>query len=565
MYTNTLFYILLFLPLLTTMGSLSPVTIQTQPQGQKQTQTKETHFSLNIVSMVNDYTLVNKVLEPFININTEPTTFSLKEFKERETRDRKKSTTNINVLNDWLSYFTTGTGINIETDSFEIRIQNHVDLLNHVIINATDGLLNMCDKMIAKTTSSLPLSYSSYALFETEMRLKNVNLDHDDSDDSNSNSKKNNGMFGFFSSSSSKTSSSTKDVAKVDLSKSEVNDEVLQQMYDYHSYRLALNNRQTFLNGLCFNTFGIPYTLNYDSVDNTLINTFNPSPLNYYMIIVQNIIDNSFVKNLNRGFKDQTTKGQTTKGKTKDKKDDFIFDVEFDIDKDKKDSLVEKAKYILPILQKLEQRLVTYLSDLAKRSVNVDDYFQNLRQFWNNVLDESIIASHDNPLKYKKELELLRQKAEEALKRQLKVEQEEREKMLNAEQEAQRIIDEYKKKVLINDARDFVRQGEIRFKERQHNFSKQEWAQINVWFSYQFTKAVDIYESTLEGIGQLLDSTLSVPTNLVVNFTSTQISQIGKLLVLIGGVVIIGLMTLFLVKLFIWKVIKLFGFGEKHV
>jgi hypothetical protein len=545
------------------MGSLSPVTTQTQGQKQKQTQNKETQFSLNIVSMVNDYTLVNKVLEPFLNINTEHTTFSLKEFKERETRNSKKGT--INVLNDWISYFTTGTGINIETDSFETRVQNQVDLLNHAIINATDGLLNMCDKMIAKTTSSLPLSYSSYALFETEMRLKNVNLDHDDSDDSNSN-KKDSGMFGFFSSSSSKTSSS-KDVAKVDISKdmskSDIEDDVIQQMYDYHSYRLALNNRQTFLNGLCFNTFGIPYTLNYDSVDNILTYTFNPAPLNYYMIIVQNIIDNSFVKNLNRGFKDQQ-KGKGEKNKNKNK-DDFNFDVEFDIDKDKKDSLVEKAKYILPILQKLEQRLPTYLLDVAKRSINVDEYFQNLRQFWTNVLDESIIASHDNPLKYKQELEILKKKAEEALKSRQKVEQQEKDNLLNAEQEAQRIKDEYKKKVLIEEARDFVRQGEILFKERQHNFSKQEWAQINVWFSYQFTKVVDIYESTLGGIGQLLDSTLSVPTNIVVNFTSTQISQIGKLLVLIGGVVIIGLMTMFLVKLFIRKVINLLGFGEKQV
>jgi predicted nucleotidyltransferase len=239
--------------------------------------------------------------------------------------------------------------------------------------------------------------------------------------------------------------------------------------------------------------------------------------------------------------------------------------VEFDIDKDKKDSLVEKAKYILPILQKLEQRLPTYLSDVAKRSINVDEYFQNLRQFWSNVLDESIIASHDNPLKYKQELEILKKKAEEALKSRQKVEQQEKDNLLNAEQEAQRIKHEYKKRVLIEEARDFVRQGEILFKERQHNFSKQEWAQINVWFSYQFTKVVDIYESTLGGIGQLLDSTLSVPTNIVVNFTSTQISQIGKLLVLIGGVVIIGLMTMFLVKLFIRKVINLFGFGEKQV
>jgi hypothetical protein len=486
--------------------------------------------------MVNDYTLVNKVSEPLLNINTN--TFSLNGFKEREIKNNEKRQTNIknvlNIVNDWFSYFDN----KFELDPFEQRVQTNVDLLNRVIINASDGLLTMCDKMIEKTTSSLPLSYSSYARFETEMRTKSADNVHD-SDSSSS-------LFGLFS--SSKAVVKAKDLSK---------DEVLQQMYDYQVYRLAINNRQTFLNGLCFNTFGSPYTLYYDSDNNTLSVVYNPELIHYYTIIVQNIFDNSFVKNLNRGFKDQQ------KGKTKDKKDEFNFDVEFDIDKEKKTLLVEKAKYILPILQRLEQRLPTYFIDIAKRSLTVDEYFQNLKQFWTEILNDSFIAAHDSPLTFKQDLETLRLKEEAVQAEKEKTLKAEKEKMLKAEQEAQRIKDEYKKKVLIEEARDFVRQGELLFKERQQNFSNQEWQQFNMWFSNQLTKGVNIYDSVLGGVGQLIHSTFSIPTNIVINFASTQVSEIGKLLILVAGVVIVGLMTLFFVKLFIRRFIKLFWNTDK--
>ena len=522
------FFILFLLPLLITTTSSNSVTIADKN-------------SLNIVSMVNDYTLVNKVSEPFLNINTETTTFSLNWFKEREIKNNEKKQTNkknvLNIVNDWFSYF--GSDFDLDLDPFEQRVHIHVDLLNRVIINASDGLLTMCDKMIEKTTSSLPLSYSSYSKFETEMRTKGKD-NVDDSDSSSSS------LFGLFS--SSKAVVKAKDTSK---------DEVFQHMYDYQVYRLALNNRQTFLNGLFFNTFSDPYTLYYDSVNNTLSVIYNPEPIRYYTIIVQNIVDNSFIRNLNRGFKDQQ------KGKKKDKKDDFNFDVEFDIDKDKKEMLVEKAKYILPILQRLEQRLPTYFIDIAKRSLTIDEYFQNLKQFWTDILDDSVIAAHDSPLTFKQDLEVLRLKEATEIQKRLETEKAEKEKMLKAEQEAQRIKDEYKKKALIEEARDFVRQGELLFKERQQNFSNQEWAQFNMWFSHQLTKGVNIYDSVLGGVGQLIHSTFSIPTNVVINFASTQVSEIGKLLILVAGVVIVGLMTLFFVKLFIRRFIKLFWNTEK--
>lgn len=559
MFQNILLYILFVSPLLMTLSSSNEILNSNRKQ------INSINFNNNnnhhIVAMVNDYTLVNKVTEQIVNdnLNLNLNSFSLQEFKEREIRDRKRQS-NKNMLNKWVSYFSKNFEFNFEfedsLDPFEVRVQNNVDSLNRLIINVTDGLLNMCDKMIAKTTSSLPLSYSSYAQFETEMRTAASSNDKSDVEGIS--------FFGLFS-------SSTKEVvlSKADLSKSEVEEEVLHQMYDYQLYRLALNNRQTFLNGLCFNTFGSPYTLYYNSHNNTLQSAFNPELLNYYTIVVQNIVDNGFIRNLNRGFKNQQN------SKTQNKNTDFNFDVEFDIDKEKKEMLVEKAKYILPILQRLEQRLPNYLSDIAKRSLNIDEYFQNLRQFWRDILDETIIAAHDSPLKYKLELSALKQKEEDELKRRLKaeqeasdrirwVEQEAAQKMQKAEQEAQRIKDEYKKKALVDEARDFVRQAEILFKEKQQNFSNQEWQQFNVWFSHQMTKGVDIYDSVLGGVGQLLHSTFNIPTTLILNFASTQVSEIGKLLILVAGVVIVGLMTLFFVKLFIRRFVRLFwNIGEE--
>jgi hypothetical protein len=514
----------------------------------------------HIVAMVNDYTLVNKVSEPIVNDNLNLNRFSLQEFKEREIRNKeiREKIKNKNMLNKWFSYFKENFDFDFEDllDPFEQRVQNNVDSLNRLIINVSDGLLNMCDKMIAKTTSSLPLSYSSYAQFETEMRYATSEAS-DSAANAKDDTEGNNGFFSLFSS-----RSQSKEVALVpkDISKEDLSKEVLQQMYHYQQYRLALNNRQTFLNGLCFNTFGSPYTLYYNSANNTLQSAFDPAPLSYYTIIVQNIIDNGFIRNLNRGFKSQTK----NRGNDKGKNQDFNFDVEFDIDKDKKEILVEKAKYILPILQRLEQRLPNYLADIAKRSLNIDEYFQNLQQFWTEILDDTVIAAHDTPLKYKLELAALKLKEQDVLKQRLKEQQDASQKMQRAEQEAQRIKDEYKKKALIDEARDFVRQAEILFKEKQQNFSNQEWQQFNVWFSHQMTKGVNVYDSVLGGLGQVLHSTFSIPTNVIMNFASTQVSEIGKLLILVAGVVIVGLMTLFFVKLFIRRFIRLFwNLGEE--
>ena len=515
----------------------------------------------HILAMVKDYTLIDLSVD---NSNI-PNEFSLNQYKEKEQEKK-----NLKPLNKGSTWFTNvkqfltelTTDDNESLEPFEVRVQNHVDSLNRIIINASDSLLNMCDKMIEKTTSSLPLSYSSYTQFETEMRSKDYesvtsdsNIDSDSDSDGRS-------FFSFFSSSSKTIPSQAlviRDLDKdKDKDKAQIETEVRQKMYAYQQYRLALNNRRAFLNSLCFNTFGDPYTIYYNSANNTLNVAYNAAPIRFYAIIVQNIIDNSYVRNLNRGFKDQGKENDKTKDKNQ-----FNFDVDFDIDKEKKEILVEKAKYILPILQKLDQRLPTYLSDVAKRSLNIDEYFQNLRQFWTDILDESVIGAQDSPEKYKLELERLRHKADLERKRRLKEEQIERDMILNAEKEAQRIKDDYKKQSLIDEAYDFIRQEKILFNERQQNFSNKEWQQFNMWFSHQLTKGVNIYDSFLGGVGQLIYSTFDIPANIILNFASSKVSEIGKLFILVAGVVIVGLMTLFFVKLFVRRFVRLFWNTEK--
>ena len=62
----------------------------------------------------------------------------------------KFKSTNNNWLQILNNYFT----------KLDTKIQAEIMALNRAIINATNQLLNMCDKMVEKTTSVLPMSYS---------------------------------------------------------------------------------------------------------------------------------------------------------------------------------------------------------------------------------------------------------------------------------------------------------------------------------------------------------------------------------------------------------------------
>ena len=459
----------------------------------------------NKVAMVNDYTLVNKVSH---SNDIVASTFGLQDFKQKE---KEKS-----VLNKWVSLFSSS--FEKEKDDTNL-FGKEIALLNRLIINATDGLLNMCDNMIAKTTSSLPLSYSFYTQFETEI-LQEEELEELAGSGSGGSGEA--GLFGFFS---SKKKEESKSLVKP-LDKD--NDDVHKQMYDYQLYRQALNNRQSFLNGLCFDTFGAPYTLYYNSVDNTLQFAFDLKQLQFYTIIVQNIIDNSYIRGLNKGFK---------QGYINDKNKGLKYDADLDFNKDKKDILVEKAKYILPILHKLEQRLPSYLSNIAKRSLTTDEYFANLRHFWSDILDEANIAAHDTPSKY--ELKLLEEKRaqldlEESLQK-ARLEREETDKRARLEREetdkrakltAERVIQEFKNKKLKKDAENYIREQEILEEDKRQNYSVTEWEQLSRQIRLHVSGFTGSLVSSVDGI-------IKVPVDYVLGFATDTIWQLGKVLVMV--------------------------------
>ena len=439
--------IFVFLCAMSSDASESVVTLNTLSKGKS-----------NQYTMVKDYTLNLDILNSDLDTPSPSPSLSLNVYKKEPI---------------WIQ------GI---TDFFtrpDTLIQKEVDSLNRVIINANNGLLTMCDKMIEKTTSVLPLSYSFYSKFESE-------LSKVDSDGGTS-------FFNFFSS------------TKEDLTD---DTDLGQQMYEYQQYRLAINNRQAFLNSLCFATFGDPYTLYYNFLNSTLQFAFDPTPIRYYAVVVQNIIDNSYIHTLNKGFK-------------KDKDKGLKFDLEFDNNKEKKAALVEKAKYILPILQKLEQRLPSYLSIVAKRSLTMDEYFVNLRQFWTDILNEANIAAHDSPSKYEAEL------LQEILKQVVKEEASKK-----AQLEADRIIQEFKNKQLLTDAQNYVREQNIIQKDIKQNYSVAEWEQLK--------RKVRLHVSGLTGsLVSGIDGVIKVPVDYILGFASNTIWDLAK----------IAIMLLFLVSI----------------
>jgi hypothetical protein len=135
---NILFFILLFSPLLI---SFAQITIQS----------KETQVSLNnavfdngsnhIVAMVKDYTLIDMPINSYsntLNIHS----FSLKQYKDKDKEllnHQKLKNLNNNWFDDIKQLFNklTKEDLELELEPFEVRVQNHVDSLNRIIINAS--------------------------------------------------------------------------------------------------------------------------------------------------------------------------------------------------------------------------------------------------------------------------------------------------------------------------------------------------------------------------------------------------------------------------------------------
>lgn len=441
----------------------------------------QNQYSNSISTIINDYTLVNteSLTENIV------TNFSLKFYLEQNSRKT-------DAKYDWVSIKNTFAKFN--QISFEDYIYNEVVLLNRAIINTTNGLLNMCDKMIEKTTSVLPLSYSYKLATDT---VKEEGLTY------NSNSIIS-GITGLF--------------ASKEL------DQIMEDMYEFQLHRLAISNRASFLNSLCDNTFGSPYILNYNPVQNSLSFTYDPNAVKYYIVIIQNIIDNSLIKGLNKGFKVKGNNG---------------FNSELDTDKLKTASLVEKAKYILPIVQKLSRKLPTYLDNIAKKSLTIQEYFDNLLHFWLTIFDQANIGSHELPITFMKEQLEAEKRQLAQYQEQLDNEKRQLAEDLAAEIAAQQIIKEYRQNALIEDAKNYVRHQDILLEDRNQNYTIIEWDQINRRFKKHINGLTNIFDSMLDGLG----SFVRVPTKFIIGIASDTVKEIGKVfimgLVLFGGVLFV--------------------------
>jgi hypothetical protein len=327
-----------------------------------------------------------------------------------------------------------------------------------------------------------------------------------------------------------------------ELQRANMKKQIVDDMTDYQQHRATINKRELFLNSLCSYSFGSPYTLYYNSANNTLNFALNIDALRHYMVVVQNVIDNSHIRGFNRVFKLQKyEKGVKKDIKEKEKEKEKIknknknknknekekdntynglnYDIDLDIDIAKTESLVEKAKYILPILQKMEQQLPTYLADISKWSLTGKEYFANLKQFWDNIEKQTISGAHDSPFKYKSQLLEKEQSLELQRLKEL-------EKNKKVEQDALRVIQEFKNKQLVEEAENYVREQQIFQKDRKASFNIMEWEQFNRNIKEYFSGFTGIFVSGVSGV-------LKSPVNFLMEFTTETIMELGKVAIML--------------------------------
>lgn len=418
----------------------------------------------------------------------------------------------------------------------DTKIQAEIMALNRAIINATEQLLNMCDKMVEKTTSVLPMSYSHK--FATDYYI----YTQSDSGDSDSElDTKSSGFFNLFSTKDKDKKDLTTDIVVNNkaLNDKELKAQLVDDMVAYNTYRTNINSRNLFLNSLCYHTFSSPYTLYYNFVNNTLNYAANTAAINHYILVLQNIIDNSHIRGLNYAFKEY--KKLRDKDKNKNNKayySGLYYDIDLDIDATKTKSLVEKAKYMLPILQKFEKQLPTYLYDISKRSLTFDEYFMNLKAFWQNIGQEAHIGSQMYPFKYKAEMLEVKEKMEKEQLEKNKEKQAELEIDKIAENEAAKIIREFKNKQLIEEAKNYVREQEIIQKDRKTNYSIIEWEHFNRKIKQQVFGFTNTLVSGINGA-------VKAPKDFVIDFATETVLDIGKVAFL---ALLLGYFVLYSVK-----------------
>jgi len=512
--------------------------------------------------MIKEYSLDSSLYKEQDEDAPKNSNYILQSFSLDQYKTKNKNKNNPKLNKKWLSIVTDYLYHELDTKTnsvLDLDFASETILLNRAIINASNGLLNMCDKLIEKTTSVLPMSYSYKLATDMETFEPVVNINIEDVVDITKvvtqtighvvtekiRESDSFGILSYFLPKPSETSLAIKKAAKEqqeskelslpevllkieesrELQRANMKKQIVDDMDNYQQHRATINKRELFLNSLCSYSFGSPYTLYYNSANNTLNFALNIDTLRHYMVVVQNVIDNSHIRGFNRVFKLQRDeKGVKKDIKEKEKEKDntyngLNYDIDLDIDTAKTESLVEKAKYILPILQKMEQQLPTYLADISKWSLTGKEYFDNLKQFWDNIEKQTTIGAHDLPLKYKAQL-LEKERVLEL--QQLK----EMEMSKKVEQDALRVIQEFKNKQLIEEARNYVREQQIFQKDRKVNFNIMEWEQFNRNIKGYFSGFTGVFVSGISGV-------LKSPVDFLMEFTSETIMELGKVAIML--------------------------------
>ena len=542
-----------------------------------------------IPTMVKEYSLDSSLYKEQVQDEDAPKnsnyilqSFNLDQYK---TKNNAKLNKNKNMNENWLlsivtdylyPYLNTKSELESKMD-LDLDFASETILLNRIIINASNGLLNMCDKLIEKTTSVLPMSYSYKLATDMETFEPVVNINIEDVVDITKvvtqtighvvtekiRESDTLGILSYFLPKPSETGLAIKKAAKEhqeskelslpevllkieasrEVQRANMKKQIVDDMTDYQQHRATINKRELFLNSLCSYSFGSPYTLYYNSANNTLNFALNIDALRHYMVVVQNVIDNSHIRGFNRVFKLQRDEKGVKEKDIKEKDNTYNglnYDIDLDIDRAKTESLVEKAKYILPILQKMEQQLPTYLADISKWSLTGKEYFDNLKQFWDNIEKQTTIGAHDSPFKYKAQL----LEKEQALELQRLKELEKNKKV---EQDALRVIQEFKNKQLVEEAENYVREQQIFQKDRKASFNIMEWEQFNRNIKEYFSGFTGIFVSGVSGV-------LKSPVNFLMEFTSETIMELGKVAIMLLVLVSLCLSIFNKITSFVFKI-----------
>ena len=179
-------------------------------------------------------------------------------------------------------------------------------------------------------------------------------------------------------------------------------------------------------------------------------------------------------------------------------------------------SLLEKAKSIIPILVNYDTELVSTLSEGHESASNINQFFKTITEMWINIKNPIIQATEQFPVTTKKtQMELKR-----------------------SEEEADRLVEELKRKHVIE-----VQERLLSLKQNNelNNVTKEEWDTFNSWLGINVEQGLKTGTITLDSI---VNSTSQVGQNVLANTDILLDSGIASILSIAWGIAKLGMLLL---------------------